>query len=130
MTRNLYGEYFMGYKASPYGIQNGYLDYQTLAKPLNMILCNDIEEYCEQLNGPIYIKKTGDFDIFQWYIIDGRSYRMLRDWTDECLFVATVGTLELYVWGVTHFGTAWDYILTNIKLNCGTEALRDENLQD
>jgi hypothetical protein len=24
--------------------------------------------------------------------------------------------LDIYVWGITHFGTAWDYVLTDIKI--------------
>ena len=26
-------------------------------------------------------------------------------------------TLDLYIWGVTHYGTGWDYVLTNINLD-------------
>lgn len=26
-------------------------------------------------------------------------------------------TLDIYLWGVTHWGTSWDYVLTNIKLD-------------
>ena len=25
--------------------------------------------------------------------------------------------LDLYIWGVTHYGTSWDYVLTDIKCN-------------
>lgn len=24
--------------------------------------------------------------------------------------------LDIYVWAITHFGTSWDYVLTDIKL--------------
>ena len=24
--------------------------------------------------------------------------------------------LDIYIWAVTHFGTSWDYVLTDIKL--------------
>ena len=56
--------YFYGNKISKYGIQNGYLDYATLAKAFDAVLCNDITklfystvngEYneVEQINGYI-----------------------------------------------------------------------------
>ena len=38
----------------------------------------------------------------------------LRDYTDEIIYYHE--DLDMYVWGVTHFGTAWDYVLTDIKL--------------
>ena len=24
--------------------------------------------------------------------------------------------LDMYLWGITHFGTSWDYVLTDVKL--------------
>ena len=41
--------------------------------------------------------------------------------TDEILFYNE--TLDMYVWGVTHCGTSWNYVLTDIKLNCGYDEM-------
>ena len=59
-------------------------------------------------------------EIFQYYIISDNGAEILKDYTDEIVFYNDV--LDMYVWGVTHWGTSWDYVLTDIKLNCGEEA--------
>ena len=30
-------------------------------------------------------------------------------------------TLDIWLWGVTHYGTSWDYVLTNIRCNAKEE---------
>lgn len=180
----LAGAYFCGNKASDYAIEQGYLDYATLAKSFDAVLQNNImsieSDYWEQENGIIdnsdeidalreelnelesgknyatdesgntYIffvdddgnEITGDdaekigariseleeqieeleyeqennTEIFQYYIISGAGAEILEDYTDEIVFYNSV--LDMYVWGVTHWGTSWDYVLTNIPLNC------------
>ena len=59
-------------------------------------------------------------EIFQYYIISDEGARILKDWTNEIVFYNE--ELDMYVWGVTHWGTSWDYVLTDIRLNCGEEA--------
>lgn len=59
-------------------------------------------------------------EIFQYYIISDEGARILKDWTNEILFYNE--ELDMYVWGVTHYGTSWSYVLTDIRLNCGEEA--------
>lgn len=59
-------------------------------------------------------------EIFQYYIVSDEGARILKDWTNEIVFYNE--ELDMYIWGVTHWGTSWDYVLTNIKLNCGEEA--------
>lgn len=54
-------------------------------------------------------------DIFQCYIISEAGAEILKDYTDEIVFYNS--NLDMYVWGVTHYGTAWDYVLTDIKCN-------------
>lgn len=62
-------------------------------------------------------------DIFQSFIISRAGAEILEDWTDEIVFYNEA--LDMYVWGVTHWGTSWDYVLTDIKLNCGAEAFEN-----
>ena len=45
-------------------------------------------------------------EVFQWYIISDPSFIM--EHTDELVFHDE--ELDLYILGVTHFGTSWDYV--------------------
>lgn len=74
-------------------------------------LIDETQENIDTLNEEHYE------DIFQYYIISGAGAQILEDYTDEIVFYNE--ELDLYVWGVTHYGTSWDYVLTNIPLNCG-----------
>ena len=59
-------------------------------------------------------------EIFQYFIISDNGAEILKNWTNEIVFYNE--ELDMHVWGVTHCGTSWDYVLTDIKLNCGEEA--------
>ena len=54
-------------------------------------------------------------EIFQYFIISDNGARILKDYTNEILFYCE--DLDMYIWGVTHWGTSWDYVLTDIKLD-------------
>lgn len=54
------------------------------------------------------------FDIYQYYIISSRGAEILSDLTDEIVFYNE--ELDLYVWGITHFGTMWSGVNTSIKI--------------
>lgn len=113
-----------GKQVSDYGKEHGYLDYRTLAEIVgDMILCNNITElfYNDQLgyfeieNGTDYNEEEGYYeDIYQYYIISGYGAEILEKYTDEIVYYNE--KLDMYVWGITHFGTSWDYVLTDIKL--------------
>lgn len=53
-------------------------------------------------------------DIFQYYIVSDNGARILKE-INEIVFYNE--TLDMYVWGVTHYGTSWSYVLTDIKCN-------------
>lgn len=115
MTREmkLYGDKVYGVKVSDYGLEHGYLDYRALARILEDVILNNTiraETMCD------WEIVTGEFKemIFQDYIISERGYEFLKDFTDEIVFYNE--KLDVYIWGVTHFGTSWDYVLTDIKL--------------
>lgn len=59
-------------------------------------------------------------EIFQYYIVSHQGAEMIKQYTDDPLFYNSA--LDMYVWGITHFGTSWNYVLTDVKLNCGQEA--------
>lgn len=56
-------------------------------------------------------------EIYQWYIVDNYGAELCEA-AGETLYYNE--TLDIYLWGVDHWGTAWDYVLTNIR--CNTEA--------
>lgn len=154
-------EYFYGNKISDYGIQNGYVDYATLAKSFDAVLNNDIMSltydigYWEQVSGTIdnseeieeLEEKRDELEdendespsqileneinilnekieeleneqdeqpeIFQYFIVDDWGGRILQD-MNEIVFYNE--KLDMYLWGVTHYGSSWDYVLTNIPI--------------
>ena len=59
-------------------------------------------------------------EIFQFFIVDDAGAEIIQEWTDDPLFYCE--TLDMYIWGITHWGTSWDYVLTDIRLNAGEEA--------
>lgn len=170
-SEHIFKDYFCGNKISEYGRQYGYVDYATLAKSFDAVLCNNIFEAfleeLEQVNGIIDnseeieelenkieemntrvddIRATDYEDenikedlledltekiriletekeelereeyeypeIFQYFIISDNGANILKDYTDEIVYYCE--TLDVYVWGVTHYGTSWDYVLTDI----------------
>ena len=61
-------------------------------------------------------------DIFQWYLVADNSWS--RDILEQANQVyGYIEELDLLVWGVTHWGTSWDYVLTNIKLSEDTHGV-------
>lgn len=165
-------EYFYGNRISDYGLENGYVDYRTLAKAFDGILNNnimektydigywemesgmvdysdeieelnneigsiqfdiDIEEYeneeelaemkskIEELENKVEeLENEQNYsnEIFQYYIVDDNGARILSE-CNEIVFYNE--ELDMYVWGVTHWGTSWDYVLTDIKLELEKE---------
>lgn len=170
---NVYGKYFYGNKISDYGLENGFVDYGTLAKSFDAVLNNSIIEttsnigYWEMLTGytdnskeieeieeeieaienrlagleeeaetreDIIEELTQKIDIledrkqdleneeyntgeiFQYYIVSETGADILQE-INEIVYYNE--ELDMYVWGVTHYGTAWSYVLTDIRCNTG-----------
>lgn len=109
-----------GEKVSGYGLANGYLDYLTLSKIVGAcILNNNIMPYTEfyeweLVNGYEEDEEGYYEEVYQYYIITEAGAKFLEDYTDEIVYYHN--ELDMYVWGITHFGTSWDYVLTDIKL--------------
>lgn len=112
-TIEMYDGKVWGVKVSDYGLEHGYLDYRALARILEDCIHNDFVR-SETAEDWVIISGELDEAVHQDYIISKRGYEILRDYTDELVFYNE--KLDLYVWGVTHFGTSWDYVLTDIKL--------------
>lgn len=163
-----HSEYFCGNRISLYGLENGYVDYGTLAKSFDLVLANGIvgrtvelgewelfngsDEYYEDSDGNRYdydelqekidelqeaqeaLDEESDeyrelqekidelqaldpyyYEYYQEYIISENGAKILADYTGETVWYND--ELGLYVWGVTHWGTGWNYVLTDIKID-------------
>ena len=72
-------------------------------------LVNEIDEL-ESING--------DFpEVFQFYIVSYGGADLIQNYTNDPLWYNE--TLDMYVWGITHWGTAWTHVLTDIRCNTG-----------
>lgn len=116
---NMFDGKVHGVKVSDYGIEHGYLDYYALSRIIgDPILNNNIYEETfldwEVVNGEIDYNEDEYLEIYQYYIISDYGYSFLSRNTDEIVFYNE--KLDMYLWGITHFGTSWDYVLTDIKL--------------
>lgn len=115
-TIPMYDGKVFGIEVSAYGRENGYLDFRTLAKMLEDVILNNsirsetlgvIGEW-EIVNGEFYEM------IMQDFIISKYGFDILKEYTDEVVFYNE--RLDVYVWGVSRWGTGWAYELTNVKL--------------
>lgn len=109
----MYDGKVFGIEVSAYGREKGYLDFRTLAKMLeDCILNNSIRS---ETFGEWEIV-AGEFDemIMQDFIISKYGFELLKEYTDEVVFYNE--RLDVYVWGVSRWGTGWAYELTNTKL--------------
>lgn len=86
----------------------------------NMILCNNIVNNYEDLEivaGSDYDEEEDTYkDIYQYFIVDGCfDEEALQKVGEELGVVYYDSNLDLYILGVDHFGTSWDYVLTDIE---------------
>ena len=166
--------YFCGNEISSYGLEHKRVDYATLAKAFDAVLCNDITKlFYSTVNGdfiePEYINgfidnsekieakreqiealentrdnsendeqiayidgqiaiineqidaleweqhESENREIYQYYIINHSGARLLEKLTNEMVYY--IPDLDMYIWGVTHFGTSWNYVLTDIVID-------------
>lgn len=117
----VHGKYFYGNEISEYGQKHGYVDYRTLAKAFDAVMNNSIIQntaeigYWECVSGNEYNEETDEYaEIYQYFIVDGQGAEILQE-AGEIVFYNDA--LDMYVWGVTHWGTSWDYVLTDIRCN-------------
>lgn len=123
MAITLNGSTWYGFEASEYAKECGFLDYRTFSQAFAHILNNTIISeaankgfYFEIVNGEEYNEEEDRYiEIFQYYIVPAWAVEEIFEDTEEIIYYCEA--LDLYIWGVTHYGTAWDYVLTDIKIN-------------
>jgi hypothetical protein len=105
-----------------YEKEHNKISYKTLVERYfdNMILCNNIANNYEDLEviaGSDYDEEEDTYkDIYQYFIVDGCfDEEDLQKVGEELGVVYYNSNLDLYILGVDHFGTSWDYVLTDIE---------------
>ena len=56
-------------------------------------------------------------EVFQYYIVSDGGAELIQEYTNDPLWYNE--QLDMYIWGVTHWGTSWSYVLTDVKCNTG-----------
>ena len=75
----------------------------------------EIEELQEKINKLEEEQENSyNAEIFQYFIVSSQGAEILKE-CGEIVFYNE--ELDMYVWGVTHWGTSWDYVLTDIRCN-------------
>ena len=101
------------------------ISYARLIKRIcdNMILCNDITNIDDSLYdniiiGSVFDEEYDDFvEIYQFFIIDIDEYTIEKLQNLNCtdLIITYSEKLQNYILLVDHFGTSWDYVMTDIE---------------
>lgn len=79
----------------------------------SQILENEINEINDKIE-ELEREQDGDQEVFQWYIVDEWGCHLLAK-INEIVYYNEA--LDMYLWGVMHYGTSWDYVLTSIEIN-------------
>ena len=94
----------------------------------DMILCNNIEKYRDnwylELGEEFNEEEEEYIDIYQYYIVDVDTWRLekYKEYLQETnkpsdLILWYDNELDIYILGVSHCGTSWSYVPTNIEIN-------------
>lgn len=122
----MYNGKVWGTEVSKYGIEHGRLDYRALSGLVgdhilnNTILDATYQENWELVNGDD--ENIYEVEFYQYYIVSERGYTFLREYTNEYVYYNE--DLDIYLWAITHFGTGWDYVLTDVEFVDGDKIRR------
>lgn len=107
-------------------MDSNYINYSTLVNFLftDMILCNNILNVNDNyLECQLESGNDEDVDFYQYYIVNIDSWR-LEQYVNYCkqaniepLTLYYLDNLDIYILAVNHFGTAWNYVSTNIQID-------------
>lgn len=113
-----------------YYMNSNIVNYKTLVDFIfeDMILCNNIVRYSDNWDlelGYDYDEEIGEYtEIYQYYIVDFDSWRLekYKEYLEETntksdLILWYDNELDIYILGVSHCGTSWNYVPTNIEIN-------------
>ena len=116
-------------KKEAYYMDTNTVNYRTLTDFIftDMILCNNIVRHSDNWDlelGEDYNEETGEYiDIYQYYIVDFDNWRLeeYKKYLEETnkssdLILWYDNELDIYILGVSHWGTSWNYVPTEIKI--------------
>lgn len=132
--------YFYGHELSKESINSGRMTYADLVAPFSIILANELMQktydigYWEIENGSdvtYYDSEGNELELepdnywadeyqeeyneyYQYYIIEPEFAGVLEEFTNETVWYNE--ELDLYVWGVQHWGTPWNGVYTEIEV--------------
>ena len=121
-------------KKECYYMNSNIVNYKTLTDFIftDMILCNNIVNYSDnwdlELNEE-YDEETGEYiEIYQYYIVNVDTWRLeeYKKYLQETNISSDINLwydneLDVYILGVSHYGTSWDYVPTEIKIKQNEE---------
>ena len=108
--------------------ESGFVDYteeiNEIREEIEELMLEDADgnrDRIEELGGKIEALEEEQEDsygaeIYQYQIVSDNGAEILKE-INEIVYYNE--ELDMYVWGVTHWGTSWDYVLTDIKCNVG-----------
>ena len=71
------------------------------------------EEFEQDETGKIYEQGK---EIYQWYIVNvAMSEKYIQEHFGNEIILTYSDVLDCYILGVDHFGTIWDYVLTDLE---------------
>ena len=79
----------------------------------SQIIENEIDVINEKIE-ELENEQDNDPEVYQWFIVDDWGARLLQDINQIVYYNET---LDMYLWGVTHYGTSWSYVLTSIAID-------------
>ena len=74
---------------------------------------NKITEIKEQID-ELENEQDKQQEIYQYFIVSYAGADIIEEYTNDPLFY--IEKLDMYIWGVTHWGTNWEYVLTDVKI--------------
>ena len=89
----------------------------------NMVLCNNITEFHDLrlVNGVDFDEENEEYTEIYQYFICSISDWALKKAKETDLIIYYCNDLDVYVLGVDHFGTSWDYVLTDVEFTTDLE---------
>lgn len=106
-------------------MDSDYVNYKALVDFLftDMILCNDIMHVNDNyLNCQLECGNDEEVDFYQYFIVNIDEWRFeeyvnyCKQANIEALTVYYLDNLDIYILAVDHWGTSWDYVPTEIKI--------------
>ncbi|SFB10075.1 hypothetical protein [Selenomonas ruminantium] len=117
----MYGGKFWGVEVSPYGMKHKCLDYKTMVIALTYNECFSNYNVMTAVNdwdlenGSDYNEENDEYiEVMDYLIMSPRAAENIKKYTDEIVYYSP--SLDLYVLGVCHCGTSWDYVSTDYEI--------------